>query len=201
LFLLSSNSEPLNLALKATHTIPSDANGYYEQALLLAIQAFKEKDHGVSRSALLRVIQAQPQHKIKSFLYGHSNPVRSVAFSPDGKTLASGSSDETVRLWDLATRQLLGEPLVGHSNSVLSVAFSPDGKTLASGSFDDTVRLWDLATRQPLGEPLVGHSLVVTSMAFSPDGKTLASGSYDFTVRLWDLATRQPLGEAFSRAF
>jgi energy-coupling factor transporter ATP-binding protein EcfA2 len=162
--------------------LPSAGNGYYEQALLLATQAFKERDNEISRSALLRVVQAQPQHKIKSFLYGHSEYVVSVAFSPDGKTLASGSWDNTVRLWDLATQQPLGEPFVGHSESVISVAFSPDGKTLASGSHDNTVRLWDLATRQALGEPLVGHSESVVSVAFSPDGKTLASGSRDNTV-------------------
>jgi WD40 repeat protein len=89
----------------------------------------------------------------------------SVVFSPDGKTLASGSSRNlfgryyaNIILWDVETRQPLGEPLVGYSESVISVAFSPDGKTLASGSDDKTVRLWDVATRQPLGEPLVGHS-------------------------------------------
>ncbi|MDT9196460.1 WD40 repeat domain-containing protein, partial [Limnospira sp. PMC 1245.20] len=69
----------------------------------------------------------------------------SVSFSPDGQTLASGSSDNTVRLWDVATGRELRQ-LTGHTNSLLSVSFSPDGQTLASGSSDNTVRLWDVAT-------------------------------------------------------
>ena len=76
-----------------------------------------------------------------------------MAFSPDGKTLASGSNDGTVRLWDVATGRPIGEPLTGHTGLVYSVAFSPDGKTLASGSGDGTVRLWDVATGRPIGHP------------------------------------------------
>ncbi len=113
--------------------------------------------------------------------------MRSVAFSPDGKTLASGSEDKTVILWDVTTRQPMGEPLRGHKYGVSSVAFSPDGKTLASGSWDQTVILWEVTTRQPMGDPLRGHKDGVFSVAFSPDGKTLASGSQDATVILWDL--------------
>ncbi len=120
-------------------------------------------------------------------LTGHSEPVLSVAFSPDGLTLASGSFDNTVRLWDVLRQKALGEPLTGHSKSVYSVAFSPDGLTLASGSSDNTVRLWDVQLRKPLGEPLTGHSKSVYSVAFSPDGLTLASGSSDNSVRLWDV--------------
>ena len=78
-------------------------------------------------------------------LTGHTGNVWSVAFSPDGKTLASGSADGTVRLWDVATHRQIGAPLTGHTDNVWSVAFSPDGKTLATGSPDHTVRLWDVA--------------------------------------------------------
>ena len=119
-----------------------------------------------------------------------SRPVNSVAFSPDGKTLASGANDDTTQLWEIANRQPIGLPLInGQAGAVFSVAFSPDGKTLATGDADGTVHLWDARTRHQIGGPLTGHGGSVTSVAFSPDGKTLASGSSDLTVRLWNMAT------------
>ncbi|WP_017719520.1 WD40 domain-containing protein [Kamptonema formosum] len=123
-------------------------------------------------------------------LSGHENSVNSVAFSPNGKILASGSRDNTVRLWDVATGRQL-QQLSGHKDSVYSVAFSPDGKILASRS-GKTVQLWDAATGRELRQ-LSGHENSVESVAFSPDGKILASGSSDKTVRLWDVATGSEL--------
>ena len=108
-----------------------------------------------------------------------------MAFSPDGQRLASGSWDQTIRLWDVASGRSLLE-LKGHSAYVSSVAFSPDGQRLASGSGDNTIRLWDVASGRSLLE-LKGHSASVDSVAFSPDGKLLASGSWDKTIRLWDI--------------
>ena len=118
--------------------------------------------------------------------------VHSVAFSPDGKTLASGSRDRTVRLWEVASGKETAT-LPGHTDTVYSVAFSPDGKTLASGSGDRTVKLWDVASGKE-AVTLRGHTDAALSVAFSPDGKTLASGSGDRTVRLWDVASGQATG-------
>jgi WD40 repeat protein len=108
-----------------------------------------------------------------------------IGFSPSSRLLASASSDRTIRLWDVATRKQLGQPLQG-LGIVYRVAFSPDGKLLASTSEDKTVRLWDVSTHRPF-QPLQGHSDTVIGVAFSPDGKLLASASHDHTVMLWDL--------------
>jgi WD40 repeat protein/broad specificity phosphatase PhoE len=119
-------------------------------------------------------------------LFGHSDCVNAIIFSPDGKQLASASDDNTVRLWDAAIGATL-QTLEGHSGRVNGVAFSPDGRQLTSTSDDETVKLWDAATGTTL-QTLKGHSGRVNAVAFSPDGK-LASASDDKTVRLWDTAT------------
>ena len=111
----------------------------------------------------------------------------SVAFSPDGTTLASGASDGIVRLWDVETQTSIAT-LSGHRLRVSSVAFSQDGKMLASGSADETVKLWDVETRTLIAT-LSGHTRWVTCVAFSRDG-ILASGSQGGTIKLWDVATR-----------
>ncbi|KAG2343552.1 WD40 repeat-like protein [Suillus weaverae] len=132
---------------------------------------------------------------VQTVISGHTRTVHSVSFSKDGTRIATGSDDRTVRLWDAATGQPVGVPLLGHTSSVTSVSFSPDGTRIVSGSRDNTVRLWDVATCQPIGEPLSGHINEVNSVSFSLNGTRIVSGSADKTVRLWNAATRQPIGE------
>lgn len=122
-------------------------------------------------------------------LLGHTNDVSSLAFSADAAILASGSYDNTVKLWNVNDRTLV-TTLREHSDFVTSVAFSPDGQMLASGSRDKTIRLWNIANFE-LITTLEGHSDWVLSLAFSPDGKTLASGCEDKTIRLWDVTTHK----------
>jgi hypothetical protein len=111
-------------------------------SLLLGVEAIQTKPTVQARSALQWALQKRPQPL--RFFRGHKSWVRSVAFSPDGKILASGSKDNTIRFWDVATGNPRGGPLKGHKNNLWSVSFSPDGKILASGSWDE-VRLWDVS--------------------------------------------------------
>jgi RNA polymerase sigma factor (sigma-70 family) len=117
--------------------------------------------------------------KLHDLDHGHTDAVFSVAFAPDGKTLATGSWDFTAKLIDVATRKVRWT-LARHQSAVRGVAFSPDGKLLASASFDGTVKLWDVATateRTSLGQP-VDHYPLFSCVAFSPDGKTVAAGTW-----------------------
>ena len=174
-----------------------------DRALLLSLAAQRVAETGETRDILLRSLQQTMPARI-SFLSGHqewgtnvagSAKVRSVAFSADGKMLASASDDNTVILWDVASRKAIGEPLKGHQGPVNSVVFSADGKTLASASTDATIILWDAASRKAIGEPLKGHQGLVKSVAFSADGSTLASTSKDGNITLWDVASRKAIGE------
>ena len=116
---------------------------------------------------------------------GHTEGINSVAFSPDGKTLASASSDHTAKLWDVVRGQE-HVTLAVNTGRLFMVAFSPDGRLLAAGGDDNVIRVWD-ATSRVLRKSLVGHEGRVTDLAFSPDGRQLVSGSWDKTVKIWDL--------------
>lgn len=121
---------------------------------------------------------------------GHSSPAGAVALSGDGKFLASGSKDHTVKLWDMASGEEL-KTLRGHTEPVNSVAFSPDSKTLASGGWDGQVRLWDVASGRLLRS--LSHDQGANTVAFSPDGRMLASGGFDFRIKVWEVTSGREL--------
>ena len=122
---------------------------------------------------------------------GHSESVTAVEISPDGKTAVSGSSDGTLKLWNLSSGKIL-HSLEGHRSIVTAMEISPDGKTAISGSRDRTLKLWDLSSGKVL-HTLEGHSDEVLVVAISPDNKTAVSGSWDGTLKLWDLSSGQAL--------
>ena len=124
------------------------------------------------------------------------SPVTAIAFSPDGTRFASGSSDLTVYVWDVRTREVL-HTLTGYgiSSGVRGLSFSPDGKILAIGGHgDDTIRLWDVRTGALLWK-FEGHTDTIYSIEFASDGNSLASASYDGTILLWDLRLATTWGD------
>ncbi|MFV8316806.1 WD40 repeat domain-containing protein [Mycobacterium sp. 23] len=166
----------------------------YGQFVALSRDGTKIAASGDGKTYVLEVATGRPFGRpIESW------DVRRVAFSPDGTRLASGGGDKTVRLWDVATGQQVGNPMSGHNSDVKGVAFSPDGTRIASGSTDG-VRLWDVATGRQIGDVMNvsgPETRGVESVVFSPDGSRIASGEVltrGDTVRLWDAATGKPVG-------
>jgi WD40 repeat protein len=146
--------------------------------------------HAGLKAAITRVLgcawqrctRPHPQHG--SPINTQQEEAQDVAWSPDGRLLATARKDGNVRFFNPATGRPVGPGLVGHTGAVWAVAFDPTGRTIATGSIDDSVRIWDVAIRRPLGPPMTGHSDYVLSVALTRDGRTLASGARHGTMRL-----------------
>jgi WD40 repeat protein/uncharacterized caspase-like protein len=145
----------------------------------------------VSLALGITAAAAQTTQHARLMVQTGSSFITSVAFSPDGRKILTGSRDKTARLWDMETGKEL-QRFEGHSDCVNAVAFSPDGRRVLTGGLDSTVRLWDVETGKEL-RGFEGHSASVESEAFAPDGRMVLTGSWDKTARLWDVKTGREL--------
>jgi WD40 repeat protein len=158
-------------------------------AFIPAIRAGKilQSQQAKNPSGLNALQEALNHRSEHNRLEGHKKSVFSVSFSPDGKTLATGSDDKTIKLWNADTGKEI-RTLQRHKSFVHSVSFSPDCQILATGSEDKTIKLWNVDTGKEI-HTLQGHQNTINSISFSPDGKTLATGSWDKTIKLWNVNT------------
>ncbi len=163
-----------------------DITGSLTESVLLAIESLNHKETLEGSTALRRSLALQP--RIIAELQ-HNSSVNAVAFSPDGRKVATASYDNTARLWDVETEKQIQR--LEHDGSVYGVAFSPDGKKLATASSGSSARLWDVRTGKQLQR--LEHNNSVNAVAFSPDGQKLATASSDSSARLWDVRTGKQL--------
>jgi WD40 repeat protein len=183
-----SRSESLRFALQAKMLLSNDVNSNPELASLLSIKSLNGVYIPEADAALVESLDRL--YAVQSFA-GHTDEITSVAISKDGKYLATGSYDNTAKLWDIQTGNLI-QTLNGHENWVSDVAFSPDGRYLLTGSFDNTAKIWDLSNGTVI-VTLSGHSDTVLAVAYSPEGNFVLTGSNDKTAKLWDVRTGQEI--------
>lgn len=166
------------------------AKGKLEDGNILAVKGLLDACPPEKRHWEWHWLRSQSQTDLALF-DGHKHDVRSVAFSPDGRRIVSGSFDNSCRVWDASS----GTELLrfnGHRGWIYSVAFSPNGKRVVSGSFDNSARVWSTDTGREI-LLLKGHTYAVCCVAFSPDGKRIVTGSFDKTAKIWDAESGREL--------
>ena len=166
------------------------------EGLALAVHALKEsKPYSDIQLSASRVLIAGVQNsREQNRLYDHEGSVRAVAYSPDNQYIASGSNDNTIKIWNAKTGQLV-RTLPVSDQRIYTVAFSPDGTQVISGGKDNVLRIWDMNTGEQVGQDLTGHTGSVRAVAFSPDGNQIASGGDDGKIYIWNKKSGRALFE------
>ncbi|KAJ6015115.1 hypothetical protein N7540_009706 [Penicillium herquei] len=182
--------------IKLWNTTTGDCQGGYDNAVMAL--AFSTIRYEIASASDSTIKIQNTTGDCQRTLYGHSKMIRALAFSPDESMIASGSYDETIKLWNAITGNCQ-RTLQGHFDVVSTLAFSPDGNMITSGSHDDTIRIWNTTTGD-CQMTLYGHSGRVEALAFSPNRNMIASGSHDTTIKLWDTTTGDCQGTLFGHS-
>jgi WD40 repeat protein len=183
---VQSTEDTETFPVLVSSSVDDDALNVWNLRTGALLHTLRDHSAGVKTVA---IAAAKQLIALQQTLSGHTDTISSIAFDPQTQVLASSSYDQTIKLWNTQTGELIWT-LVGHTDQVTSLAFSPDGTILASTSEDATIRLWNLA-KQETPMTLSGHAGGILSIAFSPDGQTLASGGIDGKVKLWCPTTGQ----------
>jgi WD40 repeat protein len=160
----------------------------------LASSSYKNKPQtsvSDSRDTTIQLWDLATGNNTPEIIKGNDRRIYTIAISADSNTIAGGSSEKTIKLWNLSTKKEVST-LLGHNSAVNSITFSPDGQTLISGSSDGTIKLWNLSTGKDF-KTIKAHSQEVKALAISSDGRILASGSADSTIKLWDIVSQQEI--------
>jgi WD40 repeat protein len=197
----NENVAQANFTRAEAQRLAADANVLLQERgdpMLIALLSLRAMHLQYSPQGDTALAAAAIQDYPRTIYAGHTDQVRAVAFSPDGKVVLTGSTDKTARLWHAQGGQQLPGPRFVHTGTVLAVAFAPDGKTLLTSTLDDvtwsshSVQLWDAITGRELRR-FTGHTDWVCDVAYAPDGKTALTAGVDKTARLWDVQTGQEL--------